>query len=276
MSAKTQVEKVMVTPQMAREWLIQNRRNRSINKNRVRMYADEMRAGQWFFTHQGIAFYEDGMLADGQHRLMAIAESGCSFPMLVTYGLPTEAGLVVDEVQPRKTHQAIEISQMAEWIGRDEVACARIINLINTKATAKMSNAAIINVAETYKSSIQFGVNAMRGTKRYITTATTKACIGIASQYESPDRLREFGAVMQTGVSKGAQDVAAIRLREWLIDSSGAHRTGGQGTLSAVRRTQRAIKAFCEYQEMGKLYEPANFLYMPIPDSHLEDQEDAA
>lgn len=49
-----------------------------------------MLRGEWRKTHQGIAFDEDGILLDGQHRMMALAQMPDDFriDMLVTTELP--------------------------------------------------------------------------------------------------------------------------------------------------------------------------------------------
>ncbi len=44
-----------------------------------------MREGHWDTTHQGIAIASDGTLVDGQHRLLAIVESGVTVRMNVTF-----------------------------------------------------------------------------------------------------------------------------------------------------------------------------------------------
>lgn len=73
-----------VTPKLAKEWLDRNvENNRTINHNRVKMYAEDMQAGNWKLTHQGIAFDADGRLIDGQHRLRAVIKAGVAVRMLV-------------------------------------------------------------------------------------------------------------------------------------------------------------------------------------------------
>lgn len=85
-----------VTPSIAAEWLKQNTRNRHVTESRVREFSEIMKRGEWDITHQGVAFGEDGSLYDGQHRLMAIVESGCSVVMLVTHGLSPNSRANID------------------------------------------------------------------------------------------------------------------------------------------------------------------------------------
>jgi len=92
---RTRLEEI--TPELALEYLKHNTGNRAIRQKAVDEYAQEMISNRWVATHQGIAFYDDGELADGQHRLLAIVESGCTVQMMVTRGIPrkvAESGLV--------------------------------------------------------------------------------------------------------------------------------------------------------------------------------------
>lgn len=86
-----------ISPRQAERWLADNNTgNRNIRQTHVDYLANEMLAGRWHQTGQGIAFFEDGTLADGQHRLAAIVQSGVSVPLVVTRGLKKEAMPAID------------------------------------------------------------------------------------------------------------------------------------------------------------------------------------
>jgi hypothetical protein len=78
----TSAEIVLVTLEIAAQWLDRNPQNRRIVQSRVSFYAAQMQAGSWKLTHQGIAFDEYGNLVDGQHRLYAVILSGTPRPFL--------------------------------------------------------------------------------------------------------------------------------------------------------------------------------------------------
>lgn len=80
-------ELMEITPELADEFLRLNSRNRTTREGVVRQYAQMMREGRWDLSHEGIGFYEDGSLADGQHRLKAIKRANTPIQMLVTFGL---------------------------------------------------------------------------------------------------------------------------------------------------------------------------------------------
>lgn len=49
-----------------------NRKNRDLSISKVFGYRDAMNRGEWKLNHQGLAFYSDNTIADGQHRMYAL------------------------------------------------------------------------------------------------------------------------------------------------------------------------------------------------------------
>lgn len=88
--------KEYIDPEMAREYLSTMGPNRRINRRRMKLYKDIILRDEWELTHQGIAFDSNGQLIDGQHRLMAIVQTGVTLPMLVTRGLAPGSQRAVD------------------------------------------------------------------------------------------------------------------------------------------------------------------------------------
>lgn len=83
-----------ITPDIAKRILAANDANyRGINHRRVEMYAREMREGLWQENYEPIHIYEGGRLANGQHRLTAIVESGATVKMLVVAGVKSDVNL---------------------------------------------------------------------------------------------------------------------------------------------------------------------------------------
>lgn len=99
---ETKAAWVKVTPQLAARWLTNQQRGRHVRPSIVAKYANDMGCGYWVMNPQPIIFGEDGQLLDGQHRLKAVIESGCTVRFLVTRGAPPETNLVVDTGAPRK------------------------------------------------------------------------------------------------------------------------------------------------------------------------------
>src|SRR5690606_35194434 len=102
---------VLVTPEMAENWLTRSNNIRSLMIPTVRLYAENMEKGQWDFNGETIKFNAKGELIDGQHRLSACVESGKSFLTSVVYGI--ESALNVDRNKTRKADQIIHAKGFA-------------------------------------------------------------------------------------------------------------------------------------------------------------------
>lgn len=89
-------EVVTITPAVATAWLRCNHNNRPVRKKHVVFLAQEMLAGNWQVNGQAIVISDDEDVLDGQHRLMAIIESGLSVKSLVVYGISREAFKTID------------------------------------------------------------------------------------------------------------------------------------------------------------------------------------
>ena len=76
-----------IGPDGAKKFLDRMIYNRNVSPSRVTAYAVDMRSGSWDLNGQAIVLDENGLLLDGQHRLLAIIESGVTLPMLVVRGM---------------------------------------------------------------------------------------------------------------------------------------------------------------------------------------------
>ncbi|MFR9757451.1 hypothetical protein [Streptomyces sp. TR06-5] len=99
-----------VSPQLATEWLTRNTSNRPLSKGTVQQLAGRIERGEWQLTHQGIAFDENDVLIDGQHRLAAIVKAGITVPLAVTHGVPRTAFTVMDTGRKRTGRDALALA----------------------------------------------------------------------------------------------------------------------------------------------------------------------
>lgn len=88
-----------ISPELASRWLEQhNTGNRPLQSSRVKLIADEIAAGNFMLTHQGIAFAAGThRLLDGQHRLAGIVAANCGVIMNVSYDVDPGCFLVIDQ-----------------------------------------------------------------------------------------------------------------------------------------------------------------------------------
>lgn len=78
-----------------------NRYNRELRLPRAKEYLRQMTSGMWKTQGQGIQFFVDGILADGQHRLLALALAGLTHPDIeiqftVYFGLEKDSLDIID------------------------------------------------------------------------------------------------------------------------------------------------------------------------------------
>lgn len=77
-----------VDPKRAEELLGRNTHNRNVRGRQITSMAADMRAGKWRLNGEALKFANDGTLLDGQHRLLAVIESGAEIEILVVRGMP--------------------------------------------------------------------------------------------------------------------------------------------------------------------------------------------
>jgi hypothetical protein len=110
-----------ITPEMARQWLADtNRKNRPLSELKWMAYALDMLDGRWKYNGDAIRFGSDGVLLDGQHRLMACVEAGVAFESDVVFGLDPE---VLDTIDIGEARTAGDIAHL-EGVPNANGACA--------------------------------------------------------------------------------------------------------------------------------------------------------
>lgn len=106
------MEEVLVTPELAAEWLKRNTRNREKRPKRIAAYARDMAAGRWRRSGEAVKFSPDGTLLDGQNRLYAIIEAGVSVWLMVVRGVDPDAQMVMDSGIGRTASDATAMRQI--------------------------------------------------------------------------------------------------------------------------------------------------------------------
>ncbi len=96
-----QYETITITPSIAAAMLEKNANNRKPTKSFVTQFTKDMAANNWRMTGDSIKFDSDGLLVDGQHRLMACVASERPFKTLVVYGVDANVKDVVDTGRAR-------------------------------------------------------------------------------------------------------------------------------------------------------------------------------
>jgi len=252
-------EMMTVTPEFAARWLQEkNNRNRPLSKNVVGAYALDMSKGRWKETHQNsIAFYKDGNLADGQHRLHAIVQSGASVEFMVFWGLDSDDSYGIDAHKMRNTHDQIKIAGAADWITKDIIATARMM-MSNSRYAGKPSPQEIVDFCKKHEDALQFSLLNMP--KNYF-SAAVRVAVAIAYYHESPKDLESWCETARTGMAFNQTDRSVISFRERVLRDPNLKSQGGSNRELICKIAMRSISAFCKNESLSRIVAPKERIY---------------
>lgn len=253
-----------VTPELARQWLEKNDRNRPLHPPTVRRYADDMRAGRWKLTHQGIAFSPRGILIDGQHRLSAIIECGLTISMMVTFNADAETVLAVDQNNPRKPSQQFTLMGDLGSVGERQVAVLRMMIPGLQYTGRKRSVSEEYDLMKKHQEAIAFSFDIAPATRTLLTVASVRAVWARAYYSADLERVREFAKSLVTGVSPSSNGDCVSMLARFLLEQKrGA--SDACGKVRAYARATTALYSFLTNQNLKRL-KPADREYFPLPE----------
>jgi hypothetical protein len=107
---------MLVTPELAEEWLAINHVNRDLRKTNVDKFVRFIERGKFVMTGEGIQFEgflndENVRLVNGQHRLTAIVQTGKAQWMLVIEGIGTSTQMYMDTGSRRNFADVLKLER---------------------------------------------------------------------------------------------------------------------------------------------------------------------
>jgi len=92
------IKKILVTPEMAKEFLEKNiLSNRRVREAVLLRYSNDMKEGRWKDnTSETIKITSSNIIIDGQHRLKAVVKSGVSINFHIAFNIPDKVFDVLD------------------------------------------------------------------------------------------------------------------------------------------------------------------------------------
>lgn len=108
-------QNVQVTPELAGELLRMNGKNRPVNNATVKRYANDMTKGKWHNNGDVLRISKTGMLLDGQHRIMAVLESGVTITQHIATGIEDSAFDVIDIGRQRSAADAVAVKGFSNY-----------------------------------------------------------------------------------------------------------------------------------------------------------------
>ena len=217
-SAKIRTTYMDVGPDIAARWLEGNVRNRPIDQKHVDCLAQEMLAGRWYTTHQGIAFDANGTLIDGQHRLWAVLQSGCTVVLAVSSGLPVECIDTIDGMKARSTVDRMTLSGAFGTEGVNTYHASTLRGAVGgLHASRKLPYHQEIELMAQHVDAVRFATSHVATKARGVGVSYVRAVIARAWYSVDHDQLAQFCRVLSTGMPESPGDAIIIRLRDQLM-----------------------------------------------------------
>lgn len=260
-----------VSPALATKWLERNTRNRALRDDVVQRYAADMKAGRWMVTGDAIAFDKNGAIVNGQHRLWAVIFAEMTVPMLATFNLEPDVVRVLDDHLKRKLTDIVKIAKPGTAMTTKMTSIARVMQTASILLTAADKRAAIARLSrqqqmqflEKHEEAISFVARDCfkNASARGLTQAAILGVVARAYYSQDHERLKQFAKVLLTGIPENSHDdVAALLLRNWILGIVGS--TMRAQAEVVYRKTERALKAFCERENLKRaLYEASEELF---------------
>ena len=98
-----------ITPESAKLYLGMNTNNRNVCKARVIEYLEQMRRGQWRLSPDAITFDTEGILINGQHRMLALVAYGKPLLFLVGRNYPKDTFSIIDTGKNRTAGDVLQV-----------------------------------------------------------------------------------------------------------------------------------------------------------------------
>lgn len=249
----------LVTPGMAREWLAANSGNRTVRANAVSRLASVIRGGGWQVTHQGIAFLDDGTLADGQHRLLAIVQAGVAVEVVITRGM-TRAQLAAIDGKIAGPRDPFDVVGFADGVRVESHIRGWIMAALELSEHGHLMKPMGRSVAASraaIASHLSAALALRAGMNGTIGREPPAAVMGsmIIARPSDPDAVGAFLRSVKTGENLARYSPALV-LRDYIAKHAG-HATGATGRESTSLRTFSALDSYMSGQSIKTLRESA-------------------
>ena len=136
-----------VTPELATQLLSRNNANRKVKTTTLKFYVNQMNSGNWKENGEGIIIDTDGVIKDGQHRLLAIIESKKSYLMPIVSDV---SPCVMDTIDTGSNRSAADVLFLEGYKYSHLLASMSKLILANrlTRDSAKTTNISNSSILE--------------------------------------------------------------------------------------------------------------------------------
>jgi len=100
---------VTMTRDLAKDYLSRNTENRKVKRKTITFYKNQMSNGTWKENGEPIIIDKNGVIKDGQHRLMAVVETGYAYRVPVISGISPDVMDTIDTGTNRSAGDVLEL-----------------------------------------------------------------------------------------------------------------------------------------------------------------------
>lgn len=244
---------VEVTPEMAAEFLERNTFNRPVSDYWVRQYVKSMQEGSWSAGTQ-ITFDDNGVLADGQKRLVAVVRSNTTQCFFVAFNVPADFRGNVDVGQPRGLEHRLSLTGTPA--NRELVGAARIYAEAPFISQNRADQEVVRRAIETQRDRLTWACSLG------IRNAAVNGTLARASHYVSEEILEEFARSFNTSICYDPNRNSAAMLKNFSIRNrnifSGSNPVNRN---TSYKFTQAAIKSFEQARPISRCREVQADIY---------------
>lgn len=276
---------LFVTPEMAFDALVYNTANRKLRQHISDLYTRDMASGIWKVHHQGIAFgvpyiqddKETTDIADGQHRLSSIFESGVGQWLMVTWGIDNDAKKAIDSQFTRTALDVLHLAGKVDVAAADIAIVKRMYNGLKNSAGNNMTKGEVEQWLVHYAAGLAFVHEAFPEVRRGLGQAGVQAVVARAYYTADTAKLRRFCEILISGNWDSSADHPAagnaLKLRDMLVGETKSNKKTPPGIVYA--KTERALAGFLADQKLGAIYAATKELF-PLPDLPSAPKTEAA
>ena len=215
----------LITPDIAADILKRNTSNRKISARYVKKYAEEMTSGNWQKNYEPIVISKTGRLLNGQHRLLAILESGQSVEIYVVRDADDNV-TIFDRGRNRTEFNELQLSGV-DIANKKTIAIAKLfLSMLGVNSGVETSAKYVMFFA-TFKKHLQklnnitTGSNGKKGSVNPRSAYFELGYILAIDNGVDIETIQAFIEVFKTGYSpRGELDSAAITARNQFTEGN--------------------------------------------------------
>ena len=231
--------------------LERNTSNRKVRRSVVDAYKKDIADGRWFLTNQGIGIDWNGVLVDGQHRLLAIQESNYpALPLLIVSGLDPEVKNVIDQHAKRSIRDTWRLVLDTD-VSIVAPAICGVIYKSRTSWGAKYTPFQLKDILDEYFEEIEFVIRSINNS-RALAAPYLAACVVIAKERPNDQKKIKVFLDRVIGGENLNKKMPEFHMRNLVIDSK-ATSAGAQVQMERFLKTHRALIASIDDREMLQL-----------------------